>query len=246
MRLFCPLILLVAIGLLVSAQRGEAQDTLRPAAGWEANSQAVKAAGEIPNHEAAVVHAWKQYAKAFEYVDYQQVGNHFTFPVTLIDPSGQPLILAGREALIEKYREIRGNIQDGYKYSLLDTCQFHQYSDQVCLVDATYGRFNESYQRIHTGRGLYFFRNTDDGWQIFTIMGLPVEPPAVAKNNHVIQLAAVYYTTGPQQGRPPDGKFPAGTLVTVLKEAGSYMLVESKDGVVAYVASGSVKPVDKP
>ena len=245
MRLFCPMILLVAIAL-VSAHGTEAQDTLRLASGWEANNPAAEARGEMPNHEAAVVHIWKQYSKAFEYADYPQIANHFTFPATLIDAAGQPVIVADRKSLIKRYREIRGNIQDGYKYSLLDTYQFHQYSDQVCMVDATYGRFNGSYQRIHTGRGLYFFRNKGDGWQISVIMGLPVEVPAVAKNNHVIQLETVYYTTGPQQGRAPDGKFPAGTVVTVLKEVGSYMLVETEDGVVAYVASGSVKPVDIP
>lgn len=34
--------------------------------------------------------------------------------------------------------------------------------------------------------------------------------------SHVIAAETEYYTTGPQQGRPPDGTFPAGTKVSVV------------------------------
>ena len=50
-----------------------------------------------------------------------------------------------------------------------------------------------------------------------------------------------YYLTGAQQGRPPDGTFPAGAKVKILEEAGSYTLVESKSGVKAYVAADAIK-----
>ena len=59
----------------------------------------------------------------------------------------------------------------------------------------------------------------------------------VFRPSHVITAETEYYTTGPQQGRPPDGKFAAGTKVTVVEEAGSYVLVESEDWVKAYVAA---------
>lgn len=59
--------------------------------------------------------------------------------------------------------------------------------------------------------------------------------------SHVITAEAEYYTTGPQQGRPPDGKFPAGTKVSVVEESGSYVLVKSESGIEAYVAADSVK-----
>lgn len=59
--------------------------------------------------------------------------------------------------------------------------------------------------------------------------------------SHVIAAETEYYTTGPQQGRPPDGKFPAGTKVSIVEEAGSYVLVKSEKGVEAYVATNAVK-----
>ncbi len=58
---------------------------------------------------------------------------------------------------------------------------------------------------------------------------------------HIIAMEAPYYTTGPQQGRPADGKFPAGTKVKLLRKAGSYSQVQTANGVVAYVASDALK-----
>ncbi|MEO2015312.1 MAG: serpin family protein [Fuerstiella sp.] len=59
--------------------------------------------------------------------------------------------------------------------------------------------------------------------------------------SHVIAAETEYYTTGPQQGRPPDGKLPAGTKVSVVEESGSYVLVKSESGIEAYVAADVVK-----
>lgn len=59
--------------------------------------------------------------------------------------------------------------------------------------------------------------------------------------SHVIAAETEYYTTGPQQGRPPDGTFPAGTKVSIVEESGSYVLVQSGDGVEAYIAADAVK-----
>jgi serpin B len=65
-------------------------------------------------------------------------------------------------------------------------------------------------------------------------------------HSHVIAADTAYYTTGPQQGRPPDGTFKAGTQVNVLKNAGSYTLVRSVDGIEAYVAEDVLKAADGP
>jgi uncharacterized protein YgiM (DUF1202 family) len=78
---------------------------------------------------------------------------------------------------------------------------------------------------------------------------MPSQQPQAAEKqtdsfSHVITTEAEYYTTGPQQGRPPDGKFPAGTKVTIVREEGSYTLVRSEAGVEAYVSSDAVKETE--
>ena len=64
------------------------------------------------------------------------------------------------------------------------------------------------------------------------------------KVTHVITSEEVYYLDGPQQMRPPDGKFPAGTKVELVQEAGSYSMVVSEDGISAYVSTGALKPIE--
>jgi len=64
------------------------------------------------------------------------------------------------------------------------------------------------------------------------------------KVTHVISSEETYYLDGPQQMRPPDGKFKAGTKVELVQEAGSYSVVVSEDGIRAYVSTGALKPIE--
>jgi serpin B len=58
---------------------------------------------------------------------------------------------------------------------------------------------------------------------------------------HVIASETEYYTTGPQQSRPPDGNFPTGTKVSIVEDAGSFVRVRSEKGIEAHVATDAVK-----
>jgi len=62
---------------------------------------------------------------------------------------------------------------------------------------------------------------------------------------HVITADTVYYMTGPQQARPPEGTFKAGTKVAIIQDAGSYSAVRSADGVQAYVSTASLRALEK-
>ena len=59
--------------------------------------------------------------------------------------------------------------------------------------------------------------------------------------SHVLAIETEYYTMGPQQGRPADGRFSAGTRLNVTKDAGSYVLVQTENAVEAYVAADAVR-----
>lgn len=60
---------------------------------------------------------------------------------------------------------------------------------------------------------------------------------------HVIQRPAPFYKEGPQQPWPADGNFEAGVRVKIIKDAGSYALVESDTGITAYVATADLKSI---
>lgn len=83
-------------------------------------------------------------------------------------------------------------------------------------------------------------RPAADGGRTHSDNGRKTDRPA-ADFTHVVTAEAACYTTGPQQGRPPDGRFPAGTKVEVLREAGSYLLVRSRHGVEAYVSTAALQ-----
>ena len=62
---------------------------------------------------------------------------------------------------------------------------------------------------------------------------------------HTIEsLNEHYYVGGPQQARPPDGKFPKGTKVKLLRSAGSYTMVQSETGIAAYVTTRCLKKIE--
>ncbi len=61
---------------------------------------------------------------------------------------------------------------------------------------------------------------------------------------YVLTEEVEYYTTGPQQGQPPDGKFASGTKVNVRRRTGSYSLVRTSDGVEGYVSSDAIAEPD--
>ena len=71
------------------------------------------------------------------------------------------------------------------------------------------------------------------------------EQQAAPAFTHVIAADTAYYLTGPQQARPPEGTFTAGTKVRLLREAGSYAQVRAENGTEAYVARDSLAPLLK-
>jgi hypothetical protein len=58
---------------------------------------------------------------------------------------------------------------------------------------------------------------------------------------HEVVQDTPYYLTGPQQGRPPEGTFKAGTRVKLLQDGGSYARVQSEDGITAWAAKSDLK-----
>ncbi|MEO0444747.1 MAG: hypothetical protein AAF191_01590 [Verrucomicrobiota bacterium] len=49
-----------------------------------------------------------------------------------------------------------------------------------------------------------------------------------------------YYRGGPQQASPPDGTLPVGTSVQVIRESGSYVLIETNSGMQAFVPADAI------
>ena len=123
--------------------------------------------------EKKIVEKWEEYSKAFEYSDFDKIITYFTFPVT-ISLFNNPIVIKDEVELIKLYKRIRGNVQDGYKYSKLDKSRIIWISKHICALDATYSRFNDSYENIFTGRGIYMYKKIGESWKMFSMSGIKI------------------------------------------------------------------------
>lgn len=121
--------------------------------------------------EKEIIEKWEEYSKAFEYSDFDKIKSYFTFPIT-ISLFNDPFIIKDENGLIKFYKQIRANIQDGYKYSKLEKSRIIWIAKDICALDATYSRFNESYEKIFTGRGIYMYKKVNNAWKMFSMSGV--------------------------------------------------------------------------
>lgn len=118
--------------------------------------------------EKKIIERWEEYSKAFEYSDFDKIKTYFTFPVTL-SLFDNPIVINDEDELITFYKQIRENVQDGYKYSKLKKSRVVWISKNICVLDATYSRFNDNYENIFTGRGIYMYKKIGESWKMFSM-----------------------------------------------------------------------------
>ena len=74
--------------------------------------------------------------------------------------------------MIELYKSDRENLQDDYKYSLLEDWKLLNISDNLIILDAYYSRYNDKYELIISGRGLYTYKNINGLWLLSEIISI--------------------------------------------------------------------------
>ena len=121
--------------------------------------------------EKKIIERWEEYSKAFEYSDFVKIKSYFTFPVT-ISLFKDPFLIYNENELIKFYKNIRANVQKGYKYSKLEKSRVIWIAKDICALDATYSRFNKSYEKVFTGRGIYMYKRVDEAWKMFSMSGI--------------------------------------------------------------------------
>ena len=121
--------------------------------------------------EKTIINLWVEYSRAFEYSDFKKIKTYFTYPVTF-SILGDPVIVKNENDLIKLYNQIRSNVQVGYKYSKLEKSRIIWISKDVCILDATYSRFNQNYDKIFTGRGIYMYKRVENSWKMFSMSGI--------------------------------------------------------------------------
>ena len=70
--------------------------------------------------------------------DFEGIASHFQTPVRIAQANA--LIAMTPDELMDIYRDIKTNIQEGYKYSIIDRLDVHRLASTVYYADADYTR----------------------------------------------------------------------------------------------------------
>ena len=70
------------------------------------------------------------------------------------------------EEVINQYKDMKANIQEGYAYSIIDDIGIHGMENNQYLVCADYSRYNEKDERLFAGRTHYLYIPTSNGWKM--------------------------------------------------------------------------------
>ena len=112
--------------------------------------------------ESLIVKKWMDYSKGFEYMDYERIASHFTYPA--IFNNSTPIIVKDKKMMMQAYKSVRENVQGGYKYSLMDDWKLINITKEFVILDAYYSRYNADYKQILSGRGLYAYMKVNGNW----------------------------------------------------------------------------------
>ena len=98
--------------------------------------------------------------------DFNAIASHFQAPV--MQRSAQGIMVSDtNEEIAQRFKEFMANIQDGYKYSIIDRLDVTKIADSLYYADADYSRFNSKDEVIYQGRSIYFFSDIDGAWKMF-------------------------------------------------------------------------------
>ena len=98
--------------------------------------------------------------------DFNAIASHFQAPV--MHRSAQGIMVSDTtEEIAQRFKEFMANIQDGYKYSIIDRLDVTKIADSLYYADADYSRFNSKDEVIYQGRSIYFFSNAGGAWKMF-------------------------------------------------------------------------------
>ena len=98
--------------------------------------------------------------------DFDAIASHFQAPV--MQRSAQGIMVSDTtEEIAQRFKEFMANIQDDYKYSIIDRLDVTKIADSLYYADADYSRFNSKDEVIYQGRSIYFFSAIDGAWKMF-------------------------------------------------------------------------------
>ena len=116
--------------------------------------------------------AYSAYVNNFMASDFGAIAEKFTYPATfkikILSFIPLTITLDDRKEMVEHFKSLRKNIQEGYSYSTVDQISVEE-TQEGYVADVMYSRFNSKDELLTEGRGLYSYRKVDGVWKMYAV-----------------------------------------------------------------------------
>ena len=109
--------------------------------------------------------AYDLYIEHFIASDYEGIADVMQVP--LVQKSDSALVAETKDEVIAMYKDMKSNIQGGYKYSTVDSLDIARVIDSIYSVEAFITRYNEQDEVIGRTQAIYFLNNDEGPWRFF-------------------------------------------------------------------------------
>ena len=127
---------------------------------------------QFENDENKIKKAYSAYVNNFMASDFGAIAEKFTYPATfkikVLSFIPLTITLDDREEMVEHFKSLRKNIQEGYSYSTVDQISVEK-TQEGYVADVMYSRFNSKDELLTEGRGLYSYREVDGVWKMYAV-----------------------------------------------------------------------------
>ena len=109
--------------------------------------------------------AYDLYIEHFIASDYEGIADVMQVP--LVQKSDSALVADTKDEVIAMYKDMKSNIQGGYKYSTVDSLDIARVIDSIYSVEAFITRYDEQDDVIGRAQAIYFLNNDEGPWRFF-------------------------------------------------------------------------------
>ena len=127
---------------------------------------------QFESDENKIKKAYSAYVNNFIANDFGAIAEKFTYPATfkikILSFIPLTITLDDHEEMVEHFKSLRKNIQEGYSYSTVDQIRVEK-TQEGYVADVMYSRFNSKDELLTEGRGLYSYREVDGVWKMYAV-----------------------------------------------------------------------------
>ena len=116
--------------------------------------------------------AYSAYVDYFMADDFEGIADKFTYPAIfknkLLSFIPLSMTLENADEMVEQYKSLKADIQEGYSYSTIDQTTVEKIEEGY-VADVIYSQFNAKDELLITGRSLYYYKDVNGSWKMYSV-----------------------------------------------------------------------------